>query len=161
VVSIVLTRRRRFMWAAWWTAPPTAEPFRKPDASHGGASTREEAHAAAELSAGRTLTVVDGRWALAWSRILRGQAPWLRGAPTHVGPAVSAAHRPVAKGSKAWARALLGVDADASAEAIKKAFRALALRTHPDQGGETSAFLDAKRARDVLLKAILSRSRSG
>src|SRR4029079_1450360 len=39
VCSITLTQRRRFFWAAWWTAAPCEAPFRKPDASNGGATT--------------------------------------------------------------------------------------------------------------------------
>ena len=44
-VSITRTQRRRFFWAAWWTEPPRLSPFRKPDASDGGALTEAEAHA--------------------------------------------------------------------------------------------------------------------
>jgi hypothetical protein len=66
VVSIAPTRRRRFLWAAWWTAAPSREPFRKPDASAGGARTREEALRQAEAAAGRTLVETSGLWARRW-----------------------------------------------------------------------------------------------
>ncbi|MEZ4252559.1 MAG: hypothetical protein R3B99_30480 [Polyangiales bacterium] len=55
VVSLVRTQQGRWMWAAWWSGPPTRVPFRKPDASHGGSASREAAWAEAEAAAGRTL----------------------------------------------------------------------------------------------------------
>src|SRR5690242_5052138 len=76
VVSITTTKRRRFFWAAWWSAPPARVPFRKPDASDGGAETYEDAIAAASMRAGAPLTVTDPLWARAWMRILRGQEPF-------------------------------------------------------------------------------------
>lgn len=153
-MSIVPTKRRRFLWAAWWTSPPEAEPFRKPDGSSGGARSREEALQAAEQAAGQRLVEVDASWAGAWVRVLRGDAPWPK-------PRDEASREPrapraapaVAKGSRAWARGVLGVGADASAEEIKRAFRAAALRTHPDRGGDEAAFIDAKRALDVVTAA--------
>ena len=47
VCSITPTQRRRYFWAAWWTSAPQHSPFRKPDASNGGARTPEEALAEA------------------------------------------------------------------------------------------------------------------
>jgi hypothetical protein len=38
------------------------------------------------------------------------------------------------------ARALLGVDTDADPEEIRRAFRARALETHPDRGGDRVTF---------------------
>ena len=154
VYSVTSTKRRRFFWAAWWTAPPEAEPFRKPDASNGGVYSRDEARAAAEKAAGQELVEIEGRWAGAWSRILRGQPPWIkrsvevRGAP--------AAAAPPPKGSKPWALGVLGLVQGATALEIKRAFKAIALRTHPDHGGEDAAFIDAKRAYDVALAAVLA-----
>lgn len=150
VVSIVPTKRRRFLWAAWWTAPPEADPFRKPDASSGGARTREEAHEAAAQAAGQRLVETEGRWAGAWVRVLRGEDPWPKARGEASEPRVQAAPV-VARGSRAWALGMLGVGAEASAAEIKRAFRAAALRTHPDRGGEEAAFIDARRALDVAL----------
>jgi hypothetical protein len=153
VLSIVPTRRRRWLWAAWWTAPPEASPFRKPDASSGGARSREEAHAAAERAAGQRLTEIDGRWAGAWVRVLRGEPPWPKpreGAGGEHAPRAVA----VAKGSRAWAREVLGIGAEATEDDIKRAFRAKAIETHPDRGGDQAAFIDAKRALDVALAGI-------
>ena len=48
------------------------------------------------------------------------------------------------------ARKLLGVARDASPDEIRRAFRARALATHPDQGGSTLAFLEVQTAYDVL-----------
>ncbi|HTN92474.1 MAG TPA: hypothetical protein VL242_52765, partial [Sorangium sp.] len=73
VYAVTPTRRRRFLWAAWWTAEPAREPFRPPDASQGGARTVEEARAQAERAAGRPLVEIEPAWATAWTRILRGE----------------------------------------------------------------------------------------
>ena len=161
VVSIVPTKRRRFLWAAWWTAPPAAAPFQKPDASSGGARSREEAHAAAESAAGQPLTEIDGRWAGAWVRVLRGDPPWPkpREGTSDEGARIGSKAASVSKGSRAWARDLLGLRADASADDIKRAFRAKAIETHPDRGGDQAAFIDAKRALDVALAAVGSARR--
>lgn len=157
VFSVAPTKRRRFLWAAWWTAPPEAEPFRKPDASSGGARSAEEAKAEAERAAGRPLVEIASKWARAWSRTLRGEPAW---------PTPTAAREPgriataePAAGTKLWARKLLGVAADASPTEIRRAFRALALKTHPDHGGDPLAFMDAKRALDAALRPP-KRSRS-
>ena len=48
------------------------------------------------------------------------------------------------------ARKLLGVARDASPDELRRAFRARALATHPDQGGSTLAFLEVQTAYDVL-----------
>jgi hypothetical protein len=76
VCAITTTRRRRFLWAAWWTGAPTRTPFRKPDAFEGGARTREEALRGAERVAGCKLLEIEGSWARAWSNVLAGQEPW-------------------------------------------------------------------------------------
>src|SRR6187549_3501386 len=76
VCAIAPTRRRRFLWAAWWTAAPSRTPFRKPDAFAGGARTRAEALAAAERAANCHLTEIESGWARAWSNILIGKDPW-------------------------------------------------------------------------------------
>src|SRR5262249_3204416 len=131
VFSIVPTRRRRFLWAAWWTAPPRADPFQKPDASSGGARSREEARAAAERAAGRSLVETEGRWAGAWVRVLRGEPPWPKLRQGNARRDDVERLRP--RGSKTWALALLGLAPEATEEEIKRAFREAALRTHPDR----------------------------
>lgn len=147
-MSITATKRRRFLWAAWWTAPPEAEPFRKPDASSGGARSRAEAHTAAERAAGRSLVETGSTWAAAWARILLGKAPWpaprAAQGPRRVAPEPRA-------GSKPWARGVLALEKEASVAEVKRAFRSAALRTHPDHGGSESAFIEAKRAYDIAL----------
>jgi hypothetical protein len=152
VYSVVPTRRRRFFWAAWWRAPPDVDPFRKPDASSGGARTVEEARAEAERAAGRTLVEADGRWAGAALRVQRGDPPWPK---PRVDRASTDARVTLPSspptGSRTWALGLLGVTKDATADDIKRAFRALALRTHPDRGGDDAAFIEAKRALEVAL----------
>ena len=74
--SVTTTRRRRFMWVAWWTAPPAREPFRKPDAFSGGARSHEEALAQARRAAGVLLVEIEPYWARAWARVLLGRPPW-------------------------------------------------------------------------------------
>jgi hypothetical protein len=155
-VSIVPTKRRRFFWAAWWSAPPEAEPFRKPDASSGGARSREEAHAAAERAAGQTLTEVESRWAGAWVRVLRGDRAWPRARSGEATRAAEPRRVDPPKGSRPWAYSLLGLTTSATVTEIKRAFRALALRAHPDRGGDDAAFIDAKRAHDIALAAAES-----
>lgn len=156
--SVVPTRRRRFLWAAWWTGPPEREPFRKPDASSGGARDREDARAQAERAAGQKLVEIDGRWAGAWVRVLRGDPPWPRpAAPREEGSPGGAPIPPPPAGSKPWALGVLGLAAGASPADVKRVFRALALRTHPDHGGDSAAFVELKRAYDVALAAATSR----
>lgn len=45
---------------------------------------------------------------------------------------------------------LLGVGKDANAEDIKRAYRKLAAKHHPDRGGDTAKFQDIQRAYDTL-----------
>ena len=145
------TKRRRFLWAAWWSAPPAVESFRAPDASSGGSRTREEAQARAEAAAGQRLVEIDARWAGAWVRVLRGDAPWAK--PRAEGEAPHAAVKTAPTGSRAWALSVLGLGKEAGRDEVKRAFRALAQRTHPDRGGDDAAFIEAKRAHDVALAA--------
>lgn len=151
VCSITTTRRRRFLWAAWWTAPPLRLPFRKPDAHEGGARTRAEALRQAQKVAGVPLVEIEPHWARAWARVLMGQTPWGDSRGT-TGGATAAKKRPAASlepGASVWT--ILGLTAQASAAELKRAFHKRALETHPDQGGDVEAFRDVQRAyRDAL-----------
>jgi hypothetical protein len=153
VCSIAPTRRRRFLWVAWWTAPPERDPFRKPDAFRGGARTREEALQEAERSAGRRLVAIDARWARAWARILVGQPPWTEKAPRpeERSGAPPAPDRPRPGPSRASVWSILGLEPRATVEEIKRAFRKRALETHPDRGGDAEAFRTVRRAYDQAL----------
>lgn len=146
VVSIAPTRRRRFLWAAWWTAAPSRAPFVKPDASAGGARTREEALRQAEAAAGRTLAQTSGLWARAWGRILMDLPPFLPGAAE--GGATARAVRAEATGS-IWQT--LGVPQSATVEQIRAAYRQRALVVHPDHGGDPEAFRALRAAYDEAL----------
>jgi hypothetical protein len=152
VCSIAPTKRRRFLWAAWWSAPPSRQPFRKPDASRGGARTREEALSQAEKAAGRPLVEIDARWARAHARTLLGEPPWPRGEPEdapHPGLPRSTSGRAAPSGS-IWQR--LGVATDASVLDIKRAYRQAALSAHPDRGGSAEAFRELQRAYETAME---------
>lgn len=146
VCSIAPTQRRRFFWAAWWTAAPRHAPFQKPDAAQGGARSREEALAAAEQHAGRHLVLIEPYWAHSWNRILRGEAP---PPPPSQRPKRVAAPVPP---RSAWA--VLGLERDADLRALKRAYRKRALETHPDQGGDEALFLEVQRAYERLVARL-------
>jgi hypothetical protein len=146
VYAIARTKRRRFLWCVWWSGEPTAKPFRPPDAWGGGAHTEEEAKALAEKAAGMPLELIDGHWAGAWKRVGAGLPAF-----------PSRAARPTAASSEERAKpvdpyALLGVDATASLEDLKVAFRKKALEHHPDHGGAPDLFMAVKRAYDNIVK---------
>ncbi len=152
-VSITPTRRRRFLWAAWWTAPPGAAPFRRPDASEGGARTHAQALQQAERAAGRPLVEIEGKWARAWARVLMG----LPAFATPVGDGVRAAARARREATPASIWQILGVEPRASVEQIRAAFRRRVLVVHPDHGGDPEAFRALRGAYD---EALLRRART-
>lgn len=135
VCSITTTQRRRFFWAVWSSGPPSRAPFRKPDASDGGASTYEEARAAAERRIGGKVVVIDALWARAWIRVLRGEEPW-RSSTDHE-PRRAPVSAPTLTDS-VWA--VLGVTRDVTAAELKLAYRRRAKETHPDHGGDAVSF---------------------
>ena len=146
VYAIARTKRRRWLWCVWWTGEPTAKPFRPPDAWGGGAHTEEEARILAERAAGMPLELIDGHWAGAWKRIRAGRIPF----PTR-------STSPSRAGGEDQARpvdpyALLGIDAAASIDDVKAAFRKKALEHHPDHGGTAEVFMRMKRAYDAIVK---------
>lgn len=139
------------MWAAWWTAPPAREPFRKPDASSGGARSHEEALAQARRAAGVLLVEIEPYWARAWARVLLGRPPW--GVRAKGAASSSNAHGRSTTAPTTAARATatsiwetLGITARATADDLKRAFRQRALATHPDRGGDAEAFRQVQRA---------------
>jgi hypothetical protein len=146
VCSITATKRRRFLWAAWWTGAPSHTPFRKPDASNGGAASEAEALAEAEKTTGRHLTVIEPYWARAWNRMLRGEPPPEPKAKRTAQQAVEASTRMPAR--SAWS--VLGLAAGSSMVEVKRAYRRLALETHPDRGGTAQAFSEVQRAYERL-----------
>ena len=158
VVSIAPTKRRRFLWAAWWSEAPARDPsFIKPDASSGGARTRAEALREAEGAAGRSLVEVEGLWARAWARVLMGQPAFPPGAadPGPAGATNTQRTRREAPPGSIWET--LGVDAHATVEQIRIGFRQRALVTHPDHGGDPEAF---RRLRAAYDEALERRSRA-
>lgn len=161
VVSITRTQRGRFFWAAWWSAPPVRHPFRKPDASNGGARTHEEAQREAEAAAGRALIGIEPRWARACVRAMRGLPPFtpaelLAAASPHAEHPLSA-RKPSPSSAPASLWTVLGVDPKASPLEIKRAFRQRALTTHPDHGGDPDAFRALHAAYE---KALIRRAKA-
>lgn len=157
--SITPTQRRRFFWAAWWTGAPTFAPFRKPDASGGGAHSAEEALAQAERAAARSLVVGPSYWARAYKRTLRGEAPFT---PRELEAARGARAAPagsVERPTRASAWTLLGVEPGATLEELKRAYRQRALETHPDRGGDPERFRAVQRAYERLVQKIASGAR--
>ena len=154
--SVTTTRRRRFMWVAWWTAPPAREPFRKPDAFSGGARSHEEALAQARRAAGVTLVEIEPSWARAWARVLIGRPPWgvREGSAGSSVPGRASARATTATtdGARATTTSAtsiwetLGITARATTDELKRAFRQRALATHPDRGGDAEAFRQVQRA---------------
>jgi hypothetical protein len=135
--SITKTKRGRWFWAAWWTAPPKHVPFGKPDAEGGAAVSREAALAAAEARAGTKLVEIDALWAKAWMRVLRGQAPWPSKSsrePRSTAPRTE----PAPDSLSLWT--LLGVSAHATEAELKAAYRKKAMEAHPDHGGDAETF---------------------
>lgn len=143
VCSIATTRRRRYLWAAWWSGPPVARPFRKPDAFAGGSRSAQEALAEAERVAGRPLVLAPARWARAWGRILVGLPPFF--GPER-GETVAGDSLPEVREAPRSPFAELGLEATASATDVKRAYRKRALETHPDRGGSDEAFRAVQRA---------------
>jgi len=148
VYSVTRTKRRRFLWCAWWTGEPTEEPFRPPDAWSGGARTAEEARALAERAAGASLSPVEGRWAGAWVRVQAGLPPFA--------PRPARAPRPAPPDGP---HAILGIVPGAPLDAVKAAFRRKALEHHPDHGGDPAAFMAVKRAYDGIVRRRARRAR--
>ena len=150
VYSVTRTKRRRFLWCAWWSGEPCEAPFRPPDAWSGGARTEEEARTLAERAAGLPLSPIEERWAGAWVRVRAGLPPFVDRVG---GAAATASPRPIDP------HALLGVDPGAPLEEVKAAFRRKALEHHPDVGGEAAAFIAVKRAYDRIVRRRAGRRR--
>lgn len=158
VCSVTVTQRRRYFWAVWWTGTPNYHPFRKPDASNGGAATMEAALADAEQAAQRQLTIIEPHWARAWKTVLRGQTP-IPPPPAAKEPrarriAVDQAKQPVSH----WS--VLGLSPGASLIDVKLAYRKRALETHPDQGGDAAMFRATQNAYEKLTAKLRKRRRS-
>ncbi len=157
VISVVPTKRGKFFWAAWWTAPPEASPFRRPDASSGGARSEQEAIADAERVAGRSLSTIEPHWAGAWRRVLRGDPPWPRGSVPGPPPASTKSRPPPPV--RASPLTILGVEPGADEQALRRAFRKRALETHPDRGGDPAVFRAVQRAYEQALARLSGSSK--
>lgn len=143
VFAVAKTKRKKWLWCAWWTGEPKEKPFRAPDAYGGGARTEEEARQMAERAAGRSLEPIDGHWAGAWKRSLAGLPPFPK---RSVRAETPKADKPIDP------YALLGITSAATLDEVKAAFRQQALLHHPDHGGDPAAFMQRKRAYDSIVK---------
>jgi hypothetical protein len=150
VFALARTKRKRWLWCAWWTGEPTVKPFRPPDAWGGGARTEDEARVLAERAAGMPLELVDGHWAGAWKRLLAGRPPFPPEGPRE--PGAAAPPKDDARPRPLDPHALLDVAHSASLDELKAAFRKKALEHHPDHGGSAASFMAVKRAYDALVK---------
>lgn len=110
---------------------PSFSPFRKPDASNGGAASEEDALRDAQRVTGRHLQPIEPYWAHAWNRMLRGEPP-----PPMPNPKKKAdkSTTPIS----AWS--ILGLEPGATHAELKAAYRRKALESHPDRGGDPTAF---------------------
>jgi hypothetical protein len=153
--SVTRTKRRRLLWAAWWSGPPTREPFRKPDAANGGARNLDEARTQAERIAARPLVQLDGSWARAWGRLLQGEPAWPK-AERKPNRAPRSAARPD-QALSVWT--LLGVTSRASAADVRLAYRRRALELHPDRGGDPAQFRALHEAYEEALRRIARKPR--
>ena len=153
--SVTRTKRRRLLWAAWWTGPPVREPFRKPDAAQGGARTLDEARAEAERAAAQPLSTLDPSWARAWARVLQGEPPWPSPPPRNA--AAPPPKSPVSPEVSVWA--LLGLTARANLAEVKSAYRRRALELHPDRGGDAAQFRGLHAAYEEALRRLAKKPR--
>ena len=150
VCAIAPTRRRRFLWAAWWTGAPARRPFRKPDAFEGGARSREEARRAAERAAGCALLEIESGWARAWANVLVGKEPWPSSSRPQEGDEAIRPRAVTSTKPSVWQR--LGLPPHATIGDIKRAYRLRALEVHPDRGGSDEAFRALHEAYEAALK---------
>jgi hypothetical protein len=102
------------------------------------------------------LIEIEPRWAAAWVRVQKGDSAFTA---RQASSKRNVTAPPARTGTKPWALGVLGLSTPATVPEIKRAFRALALRTHPDRGGDEAAFIDAKRAYDVALATAETRSK--
>lgn len=102
----------------------------------------------AALLAGAVLAAARGAWLSAAGLVVGGV--WLA-MQSRLRLATPREHRTEPL-TEAEARSILGVEADADAQAIHSAWRRLMARAHPDQGGTEGLAARVNAARDRLLK---------
>jgi hypothetical protein len=90
---------------------------------------------------GAPLLLLSAGWFLLQARRRKGRTR--RVAPPPVSPAAN---------DLAQARALLGLPADADADAVRAAHRRLIAAVHPDKGGSEALAAQINAARDLLLR---------
>jgi hypothetical protein len=134
------------------------EPFRKPDASSGGARTREEALAEAEKACGAKLVEIDASWARAHARVLRGEVAFpQKPNASSEGEGERVGKVPIKTDENLSVWHVLGLAPNATPTDVKRAYRLRALETHPDRGGSPEAFREVQRAYESALERALKR----
>lgn len=103
----------------------------------------------AALLAGAVFAAARGAWLIAGGMASAGV--WLA-VQSRIRPVAGRAAQPAEPMSKAEARSILGVAADADVRTIHAAWRRLMARAHPDQGGTEGLAARVNAARDRLLK---------
>ena len=127
-----------FFWAAWWSASGLAV-SPAPDA-HGIADRIEDAHAKARAA------IVAARGQRA-SDYVAGSEWWGEDPRRH------SASRPQAPAPRTWPQ-VLGLSLPCTAADVRRAYRRLALKHHPDRGGTDAEFNGITRAYDAALLEV-------
>ena len=102
--------------------------------------------AEAEKACGARLVEIDGSWARAYARVLRGEPAFPTADADQGGPKV---RKPKAERS-IWE--VLDLAPDATVAEVKRAYRKKALETHPDRGGDDATFREVQRAYELALE---------
>lgn len=140
-------------FAAWWSAPPTATPFRPPN-FHNAAATYEQAERQISfwlrVHKRDDVTIVreqlPSTWVTAAQRAARGQRPWHGDPPPDPGVDPGPDIGP--------SLVMLGLERGCTAADVQAAYRRLAFENHPDRGGDVARFRELTRARERALEGL-------
>ena len=148
-----------YFWAAWWSASGLAV-SPAPDA-HGIADRVEDAHAKARAAIvaarGQRASVLrlDPSIAVEAARVARPRATDYVPGSEWWGedPRRHSASRPPAPTPRTWPQ-VLGLSLPCTAADVRRAYRRLALKHHPDRGGTDAEFNAITKAYDAALLEV-------